>query len=95
MTSQKIAIGLVAVVLFLGSVTAHAAEFDAGVKAYERGDYATALRIMRELADQGNVSAQTALGFMYEDGLGVTQDYAEAVKWFRKAADQGEAIKQR
>ncbi len=65
MTSQKIAIGLVAVALFVGSMTAHAADFDAGVKAYDRGDYATALRIMRELADQGDAVAQFNLGFMY------------------------------
>ena len=75
MTTQKIAIGLVAVALFVGSMTAHAADFSAGVKAYERGDYATALRIMRELADQGDADAQTNLGLMYDKGQGVTQDY--------------------
>ena len=47
MTGQKITIGLVAVALFVGSVTAHAADFDAGYKAYRRGDYATALQIFR------------------------------------------------
>ncbi len=62
MTSQKIAIGLVAVALFVGSMTAHAAEFGAGVKAYNRGDYATALRIFRQLADQGDADAQYNLG---------------------------------
>ena len=46
MTSQKIAISLVAVALFFGSMTAHAAEFDVGVKAYRRGDYATAIRVL-------------------------------------------------
>ena len=57
--------------------------------ALTRGDYATALRIFRALADQGNVAAQDALGDMYEEGRGVRQDYAEALKWFRLAADQG------
>ena len=91
MTIQKIAIGLVAVALFVGSMTAHAADFDAGVKATERGDYATALRIFRQLADQGDANAQNNLGVMYKEGLGVAQDYAEAVRWYRKAADQGDA----
>jgi len=90
MTIQKIAIGLVAVALFLGSVTAHAADLGAGVKAYKRGDYPTALRIFRQLADQGDATAQVFLGIMYADGNGVTQDYAVAVKWYRKAADQGQ-----
>jgi hypothetical protein len=30
---------------------------------------------MRELADQGDASAQTNLGVMYDKGQGVTQDY--------------------
>ncbi len=91
MTSQKIAIGLVAIALFFGSMTVHAADFDAGVKAYDRGDYATALRIMRELANQGDTKAQYNLGVMYRMGQGVEQDYAVAARWYRKAADQGDA----
>jgi len=94
MKSQKIAIGLVAVALFVGSMAAHAAEFDVGVKAYNRGDYETALRIFRQLADQGDIDAQVNLGVMYERGKGVPQDYKEAMKWYRKAADQGYASAQ-
>ncbi len=59
--------------------------------AYDRGDYATALRIWRPLADRGDTYAQALLGFMYENGYGVAQDYAEAVRWYRLAADQGDA----
>ena len=94
MTSQKIAISLVAVALFVGSMTAHAADFDVGKKAYLRRDYATALRIFRQLAAQGNASSQTMMGAMYSEGLGVPQDYGEALKWYRKAADQGYALAQ-
>ncbi len=91
MTRQKIAIGLVAVALFVGSMTAHAADYSVGVKAYDRGDYATAMRIFRQLADQGNADAQYNLGVMYDKGRGVTQDYAAAVRWYRKAAEQNHA----
>ena len=62
-----------------------------GGAAYDRGDYATALKEFRPLAEQGNADAQFNLGFMYENGLGVPQDYAEAVKWYRNAAEQGYA----
>jgi uncharacterized protein len=62
--------------------------------AYNRGDYATALRLWRPLADQGNASAQISLGLMYANGHGVPQDYAEVVKWYRKAADRGNAAAQ-
>ena len=66
-------------------------DFDRGMQAYERGDYATALREWRPLANQSNASAQFNLGQMYSNGKGVVQDYAEAVKWYRKAAEQGYA----
>ncbi len=67
------------------------ADFKAGVAAYNRGDYATALREWRPLAKQGYAEAQSNLGVMYDIGHGVPQDYAEAVKWYRKAAEQGYA----
>ncbi len=65
------------------------AGWDEGVAAYQRGDYATAIRELRPLAEQGDANAQLFLGIMYENGQGVPQDYAEAVKWYRKAAEQG------
>jgi uncharacterized protein len=67
------------------------ADFQAGYDAYERGDYATALREWKPLAEQGDAIAQSNLGLLYAKGRGVPQDYTEAVKWFRKAADQGYA----
>ncbi len=66
------------------------AGFDEGDAAYHRGDYATALREFRSLAERGDTYAQFILGFMYTQGQGVTQDYAQAAKWYRKAADQGD-----
>src|SRR6202035_6044415 len=59
--------------------------------AYARGDYATALRLLRPLADQGDAQAQYNLGALYDNGQGVPQNYAEAMKWYRKAADQGDS----
>jgi hypothetical protein len=47
--------------------------------------------VKREAAEQGNVSAQFALGFLYYKGAGVPQDYAQAAAWYRKAAEQGNA----
>jgi len=62
--------------------------------AYERGDYATAYRLIKPLAEKGYAKAQYNLGVMYHKGEGITQDYAEALKWYRKAAEQGLAIAQ-
>ncbi|MGP0059645.1 MAG: lysozyme inhibitor LprI family protein [Beijerinckiaceae bacterium] len=65
-----------------------------GDVAYRRGDYATALKCFRPLAERGDATAQTDLGAMYVKGQGVARDYAEAVRWYRKATDQGYAIAQ-
>jgi TonB family protein len=59
--------------------------------AHRVGDYATALRVSRELAEQGDAAAQAMLGLMYAEGQGVAKDDAEAVKWYREAAEQGSA----
>jgi len=56
------------------------ADLQAGLAAYERGDYDTALKEFRPLAEQGSVRAQLTLGFSYENGLGVPQDDQEAVR---------------
>ena len=78
-----------AVVVSIGLAAPAWAGFDEGVAAYERGDYATALREFRPLADQGDAAAQYNLGIMYSEGRGVQQGDAEAVRWFRKAAPVG------
>ena len=46
---------------------------------------------LRELAEAGDIEAQTELGERYEHSRGVLQDYAVAVSWFRRAAEQGHA----
>ena len=59
-----------------------------GLAAYYSGDFATALRESRPLAEQGDAGSQSILGNMYSRGEGVPQDYTEAVVWYRKAAEQ-------
>ena len=66
-----------------------AADFQTGLEAYKRGNYATALEEWRPLAEQGLARAQHDLGFMYDNGEGVAQDHSEAARWYRLAAEQG------
>ncbi len=70
--------------------TAPQADYDAGVEALERRDFATAYKILRPLAEEGDSGAQYSLGLMYLSGWGVKKDWTEAGKWFRRAADQGD-----
>jgi hypothetical protein len=67
----------------LSSVIASASE------AADHGDYATAVRLWRQLAEKGHGASQYNLGEMYYAGKGVTQDYGAAVKWYQRAAEQG------
>lgn len=78
-------------VLFIGLALSARADFNAGVAAYNRGDYAAASAEFMALAERGQAKAQFNLGFMYEKGLGAPADDGEAMKWYRKAAEQGHA----
>ena len=68
------------------------ADYLAGVDAYLRGNYATALSELRPLAEQGNVDAQYNLGLMYDKGHGVPQDLVQAHKWFNLSAAKGDNV---
>lgn len=67
------------------------ADFQAGMTAHDREDYATALREWQPLAEQGDALAQYHVGMLYHKGRGVPQDDAQARKWYAKAAAQGQA----
>ena len=70
------------------------ADFDDGLAAYEQGDYATAFKEFKTLAEQGNADGQYKLGMMYSNGDGVPHDAKKAEKWIRSAAEQGSAAAQ-
>jgi uncharacterized protein len=80
--------GLLALALF---ASAQAGPLEDAKAAADRGDYATTLRILGPMAEQGNADAQVNIGAMYANGQGVPQNYAEAVVWYRKAAEQRNA----
>lgn len=46
------------------------------------------------LANQGDPSAQNDIGYMYENGDGVTQNHGEAMKWYFSAAFRGNVYAQ-
>ena len=79
--------------LFLGA-SSYSADFYKGLTAAQSGDFATALKEWKPLAEEGNAVAQNNLGLMYHNGWGVPQDYKEAVYWYRLAVEQGYAIAQ-
>lgn len=89
-------ITMLAVIAGIGPAFADATSdaLAAAQAADARHDYATELKLLRPLAEQGDALAQMKLGTMYYRGYGVSKDDAEAVRWFRRAADQGDALAQ-
>ena len=67
------------------------AEMKDAAGAYERKDFAAAVKIWRPLADSGNAEARTLLGAMYWSGEGVPRDHREAARLYLLAAEQGYA----
>jgi uncharacterized protein len=70
------------------------ADFQKGQTAYQNGDFGTALREWKPLAEQGYARAQYLLGLMYVTGRGVPLNHNTAVKWYRLSAKQGNAYAQ-
>src|SRR5438128_12438844 len=65
------------------------ADFQKGLAAYKAGDFATALKQWRPLAEQGLAKAQHNHGVICYNGRGVPPNYAEALRWYRLAAEEG------
>jgi hypothetical protein len=56
---------------------------------FDRANYDTALAVWKVAAEQGDPTAQTYVGEIFERGMGRTPDFATAAQWYRKAAAQG------
>ncbi len=76
------------VMIFSRSGVAGLAE---GLEALKKGDYVTASRELRPVAERGDAEAQYRLGLMYEFGKGFAVDKAQSMAWLGKAATQGHA----
>ena len=79
---------------FISSIAAalgnRAAEFNKGVCLMEKKEYGEAYDVFVSAAEKGLAPAQSRLGYMYVEGLGVAQDYVQAEHWYRMAANQGD-----
>jgi TPR repeat protein len=49
-----------------------------------------ALEPLLEITNQGNSSAQTAVGYLFDTGLWIPQNDIKAFQWYTKGAEQGE-----
>jgi len=72
--------------LFLFSGSVYGDDLQDGIDAFERKDYKEAVRLWKPLAEQGDATAQFALGLLYEEGQ---KDYILAYYWFSLAGKNG------
>jgi TPR repeat protein len=79
----------IVIVFTVLAAPAGAQDFKTGLAAYDRGDFAAALKEWRPLAERGDARAQYNLGVVLFNGQGVAHDPVKAVEWYRAAADQG------
>jgi TPR repeat protein len=84
--------GMIALALMvLAAPAAIAEDYERGLSAYNRADYATALLEWDVLAQFGDPKAQFGLGVMHTFGQGVPKDDTRAMDWYRRAAERGHA----
>ena len=81
MTNRTLTAFVLGVALLFGSGgVGYAQDFQKAVTAYQNGDYLTAIRQFRDLAQQGDSDAQYNLGVMFDKGRGVTKSSDKAIK---------------
>ena len=102
---EKLTLTIFTILFCLNSNIGWSADFQKGADAYNKKDYATALKEFQPLAENKGIAsyfyskkdiirAQYKLGQMYHYKQGVPKDYKTAVKWYRLAAEQGNASAQ-
>jgi hypothetical protein len=65
------------------------AQYIVGMACRTKNDYKTAMEWFKKSAEGGDPNAQYAIGYMYDNALGVEKNRAKAIEFFRKAALQG------
>lgn len=81
--------GALLILIFALAALPAMSDFDAGLIAYNRGDFATALAEWQPLAEQGHARARFYLGVMYANASGVDRSLRKAVELYRQAAEAG------
>ena len=84
---KHISITLALLMMLCSPVAAQ--DFDKGLAAAKAGDFESAIKQWRPLAEAGDYQTQFLIGIFYSEGKGVEQNYIEAVKWYLASSNQG------
>jgi uncharacterized protein len=78
-----------ACVMALSSGPLSADDFEAGLDAFQEGDYAAAAAAWTRAAEGGDPDAMYNLAVLYESGRGVEEDLAQSIVWYERALEAG------
>ena len=65
-------------------------QLDEGIHSFQVQDYRQAFIRLKPLAENGQVDAEYAVGYMFYYGQGVTEDRRRAWYWINRAANAGQ-----
>jgi TPR repeat protein len=85
---------LIALVVLTITCAARADDFQAGLDAFNSGDYPAAFAYWMPLAQRGDAKSQASVGFLYYSGKGVRRDDGQSLEWFGRAAEAGQPTAQ-
>ena len=77
-----------------GGNAAHSGDNRRFTRLLQDHQYAEALPLVQQAADNGDCVAMCALGAMYVLGHGIEADYAQAYRWFKMGAERGHIASQ-
>lgn len=80
--------------LCLLSIEARSDDYISAMEASKKSDYLSAFRLLKPLAEKGDVRAQGELGALYLAGRGTPRDAKLGVRWTTEAAKKGLASAQ-
>lgn len=76
------------------TIEARCDEYASAIEASRKNDYANAFKLLKPLAEKGDVRAQGELGALYLSGRGAPRDAKLGVRWTTEAAKKGLASAQ-
>lgn len=60
-----------------------------GAELYKAGEFENAFREYKIAAEAGDIESQIFLGYLYQNGIGISRDALLAEQWYRSAIDSG------
>ena len=69
----------------------YADQLEEGKAAFNKQEYQKAYALLLPLAEEGDTFAQTNIGYMLSQGLGVEKNEKKAIRWYEKASLEGDS----